>query len=44
MTPLLKKDKRWAWGPEHKAAFEHVKRLLTKIRFSCTTSLRARSC
>jgi len=30
LTPLLKKDERWAWGPEHKAAFDHVKRLLTQ--------------
>ena len=29
LTPLLK-DKHWAWGPEHKAAFEHIKRLLTQ--------------
>ena len=30
MTRLLRKDERWAWRPEHQAAFDRVKRLLTE--------------
>jgi len=30
LTRLLKQEERWAWRPEHQAAFDRVKRLLTE--------------